>query len=107
MAEPATLAAELAHAAAGPALQDVLRFRIDQIVVHGHDAEADSMMAIERLPLQAREFLIAAVEQITGVRGEQALPVARKNLARTAAMCLAAMDRLDVAMRSRSEELPL
>lgn len=107
MSEPATLAAELANAAAGPALRAVMTMRMQQIVAHGHDSEADSMLAVDRLPQLAREYLIAAQEQIAGTRGEQNLPVARKNLARTAAMCLAAMDRLDTAMRSSAGELPL
>lgn len=104
MAEPAALAAELANAAAGPALQLVVSIRVEQIVVHGHDREADSMLAIERLPGRAREYLIAATEQIIGTGERQNLRVARKNLARTAAMCLAAMDRLDLAMKARPEE---
>lgn len=85
---------ELVNAAFGPAVRAAVAMRIVQLE-HGHDREADSMLAIDQLPRRAREFLSAATEQMTGEKRH--LPAARRNLARTAAMCFAAIDRLDLA----------
>lgn len=87
--------AEIRRILQGPALQAAIAARLQQVVRHGHDAEADAMLALDALPLRAREYLAAALEQIRGHHTERNLPVARKNLARTAALCLAAYDRLE------------
>jgi sugar phosphate isomerase/epimerase len=78
----------------GPAVRLALEMRLEQIVRHGHDAEADAMLPLDHLPRQARDRLVAAIEQISATAEKRNLPVAMKNLARTAALCLAAIDRI-------------
>ena len=95
---------ELANAIRGPAVQAAIDMRIEQIVRYGHDAEHDDMQAIDRLPHLARERLIAAIEQIAGTGERQHLAAARNNLARTAAMCMAAIDRLDRAIAAQAKK---
>jgi hypothetical protein len=94
---------EIDNAARGPAVRAAVDMRIEQIVKHGHDAEHDSMLPVDELPRLARQRLAAAIEQISGTGEKQNLPVARKNLARTAAMCMAAIDRIDVATRREDD----
>jgi len=89
---------EIANAIRGPAVQMVIDTRIEQILRYGHDAEYDAMQAIDALPRKAREYLIAAIEQVAGVREHRQLPAAVRNLARTAAICLAGIDRLQAVI---------
>jgi hypothetical protein len=67
------------------------------------------MQPLFHLPRQARERLIAAIEQIEATGEKRQLPAARKNLARVAAMCMAAIDRLDrvAAAEAKQQELKL
>lgn len=88
---------EIVNALRGPALQDVVDMRLEQIVKHGHDAEHDGMLALDQLPRMARDFGLHAIEQITATGEKRNLRVARKNLVRMAATALAAIDRLDAA----------
>jgi hypothetical protein len=100
---------EIANAIRGPAVQAAIDMRIEAIVRFGHDSEHDDMQPIQHLPRQARERLIAAIEQIEGTGEKRQLPAARKNLARVAAMCMAAIDRLDraTAVETKQRELGL
>lgn len=91
---------EILAAIQGPAVRAALEMRIGQIA-QGHDAEHDSFLPIEQLPHLARQFGLAAIEQLTGTRERQNLPVARKNLARMAAAALAAIDRLDMVLNKQ------
>jgi hypothetical protein len=87
---------EIAAALAGPGLRSAMALRIEQIVRHGHDAESDAMLPIHLLPCEAQKRLSAAIDQLTGIGEKQNLRVARLNLARVAALCLAGIDRLDM-----------
>jgi hypothetical protein len=98
---------EIANAIRGPAVQAAIDMRIEQIVRYGHDSEHDDMQPLFHLPRQARERLIAAIEQIEGTGEKRQLPAARKNLARVAAMCMAAIDRLDRATVAEAKQREL
>lgn len=89
---------EIDNAIRGPAVRGAIDMRLEQLLKHGHDAEHDMMLPIDQLPRLARERTAMAIEQISGTGEKQNLPVARKNLLRAAAICLAAVDRLDAAM---------
>lgn len=97
IASPAPIARtdELLRAIQGPALRAVLDARIEQIVTHGHDAESDAFLAIDRLPRLAREQAQMALE-VLGHDERRNIPVAKRRLARAAAMMMAAIDRLDM-----------
>lgn len=87
---------ELLAAIQGRAVRAVLEARIEQIVKHGHDREHDAMLSIVRLPDLAIEVARIARSRI-GVTGtDRNLVAARRGLARAAAICLAAIDRLDM-----------
>lgn len=96
--------AELTFAVMGPAARLVAEARAEQIFKHGHDREADAMQPINGIPRRAKERLQAAIEQIEGTGAIRNLPVARRNLARVAAMCMAGIDRLDLAMKLEEQE---
>jgi hypothetical protein len=100
---------EIANAIRGPAVHAAIDMRLEQIVRFGHEAEHDDMQPLFHLPRQARERLIAAIEQIEATGEKRQLPAARKNLARVAAMCMAAIDRLDrvAAAEAKQQELKL
>lgn len=76
--------------------------RVAQIVRHGHTAEADEMMPILWLPKRVKEFAELAYRAIGVTGADRNLDAAEKRLAQTAALCLAAIDRLRLA-RSRGE----
>ncbi len=95
---------EIANAIRGPAVQAAIDARIEQIVRYGHDATHDADLSIDYLPRQARERLLHAHDQLTGSDGKQNLPAARKNIARAAAICLAAIDRLDLVLDAKERE---
>lgn len=95
---------EIANAVRGPAVQLAIDMRIEQIVKYGHDAEHDAMQAIDALPRLAAERLIHARDQILATGERRNLPVAKLNLARAAAMCLAAIDRIDVVLDAESKK---
>jgi hypothetical protein len=99
---PLASAEELRAALTGPAMAMVCRMRIEQIVKHGHTAENDETLPLIWLPKQARDHAQIACANI-GVTGkDRNLAAAEKGLARTAALCLAALDRLRLA-RERGE----
>ncbi|MES2138005.1 MAG: hypothetical protein V4502_13230 [Pseudomonadota bacterium] len=90
--------AEILAALTGPALRAVLDARVELRVKHGHSAEGDLMLAITALPKAAKDYAQMAVEAI-GVTGrDRNLGLARRRLARSAALILAAIDRIDAAM---------
>jgi hypothetical protein len=94
---PLANADELLAALQGPAMRAVCEMRIEQIVKHGHTADNDAMLPILWLPKQARDHAQIACDRI-GVTGrDRNLDSAKKSLARTAALCMAAIDRIDAA----------
>lgn len=93
---PLARSGELLAALQGPAVRAVLEARIEQIVKHGHDATHDADLPIGWLPRHAREMMQMALDCLHPVKPD--LPVARRRVARAAALCLAAIDRIDVEM---------
>jgi hypothetical protein len=92
---PLARADELLAAIAGPAVRRVLEMRIEQIVKHGHSAENDETLPLLWLPKQARRDHAQIACDRIGVTGkDRNLEAAEKSLARTAALCLAALDRI-------------
>lgn len=79
-----------------PHLGAVIRERVAQLDAHGHMPEADAELPLHALPHKALDYLQIALECTQGIRGQRDLPRARKKLAQAAALCLAALDRLDL-----------
>lgn len=100
---------DVANAIRGPAVQAAIEARIEQVVRYGHDSEHDAMQPIGALPELARKELVMTAERISGLGERRQLAAARKSLARAAALCLAAMDRLDsaIAAEAKQQELKL
>lgn len=98
---------DVANAIRGPAVQAAIEARIEQIVRYGHDSEHDAMQPIDELPRLARKHLSEASERIAGLGEKRHLPAARRSLARAAALCLAAMDRLDAAQAAEAKQQEL
>lgn len=98
---------DVANAIRGPAVQAAIEARIEQIMRYGHDSEHDGMLAIGALPDLARQQLVMSIERIAGTAEIRQLPAARKSLARAAALCLAAIDRLDAAMAAETKQQEL
>jgi hypothetical protein len=72
----------------------VIDARLSQLA-RGHSADADAALPVHALPAKAKEFAQIAGECCQPWNGETNLPRARKKLAETAALCLAAIDRID------------
>lgn len=98
---------EVANAIRGPAVQLAIEMRIEAIMRFGHGAEHDAMLPIGELPTVARKYLVEAAERIGGSEEKRSLPAARKSLARAAALCMAAMDRLDAAIAAEAKQREL
>lgn len=100
-----TIAAdELVNAAFGPAVRDAIDMRITQITQHGHTREKDADLPIDWLPREAAQRALAAVDRIRGTQERRNLPAARLALLRVAALCLAAVDRLDLVIKAAEDE---
>ncbi len=93
---PIAQADELMAAVQGPAVRAAIEARVEQIVKHGHDREYDSMLAIGHLPRVARGLILDAMDLIDGTVERRNLPVAMRRLARASAVCMAAIDRLEM-----------
>lgn len=100
---PIRRADELVGAVAGDALKAVVAMRVEQIVKHGHTVEDDMMLPLLWLPRQIKQHAEVACARI-GVTGtDRNLVAAKRHLAITAALCLAAIDRITVAIERKEE----
>lgn len=88
---------DLVAAIAGAALKAVVQARVEQIVKHGYTTEDDAMLSIVYLPAQVRRMAVAADEAAKVTGRDRDLAVVRRRLAACAALCMAAIDRLDIA----------
>lgn len=93
---PIAATAELVAAVSGAAARAVLEARIAMIVA-GHDAEADDMLPIGWLPMEARQCL----ERVRSafVQPNPDMARIRALVVQAAAFALAAIDRLDRVKR--------
>jgi hypothetical protein len=97
---PLASADELLAAVTGPAVRCVLEMRIEQMVKHGHTAANDELLPILWLPRQAADHAQIACDRI-GVTGkDRNLDSAKRQLAISAALCLAAIDRIRAAQEA-------
>jgi hypothetical protein len=91
---PIAFADMLVAAVTGEPLRATVRMRVEQIVRHGHTPDTDEMLPIHQLVADAQEMAGLARSAI-GVTGtDRNLDAAEKRLARTAALCWAAIDRI-------------
>jgi hypothetical protein len=74
------------------AMEDVMAARAEQIFRHGHTPESDSARPLAEFTNDFYERVNALRE---GVQFNQASSVQRRRLVKLAALCLAAIDRLD------------
>jgi len=87
---------QLLAAIQGPAMRMVIEARVDQIVKRGHTRDSDAMLPIGWLSRRAHDMVQAATDNIDGTLERRNLPIAKARLARAAALCLAAIDRLNM-----------
>lgn len=80
----------------GRAVREVLEQRITQVVKFGHTRDGDASLPSGWLPNDAKNDLIGALDLINGGPDRRDLPRARKRIIRAAALCLAALDRLEL-----------
>lgn len=78
----------------GPALKAVVLARVEQVAKHGHTPARDADLPIKHLPHHARSMIIDTVDLLEGPHRN--LVVARRRLAKAAAMLMAAVDRVDI-----------
>lgn len=76
-----------------PAMGVVVNERIKQLDL-GHTHAVDMQLPHDELPRKAKDYLAHAIDQITADPERRDLVRARKNIARAAALCLAAIDCL-------------
>jgi hypothetical protein len=91
---PLASADELAAAVSGAAVKAVLQARIEQIVKHGHSANADAERGPRILASDARTMILAGIDLLAPGPARN-LAVARRRFAKGAAMMLAAIDAID------------
>ena len=85
----------------GAAMAAIIAERREQLR-RGHDADADAMLPLDALPRAAGEYLRIAKECIQGIHGEQDLIRAQKKLAQSAALMMAAYDRLELVTAAKA-----
>lgn len=95
---PMAKAEELLAVLQGPAVRDVLRIRAEQIVEHGHSLADDLVYPRCWLVNDAKGRLAAALDNINAPPPKRDLPLARRRIARAAAVLLAALDVLDAVI---------
>jgi hypothetical protein len=78
----------------GPALKAIVAARVDQVAKHGHTPDRDADLPLKHLPHHARSMLLDTVDLLEGPHRN--LVVARRRLAKAAAMLMAAIDRVDL-----------
>lgn len=96
---PFRFAPELVAALRGPAMRAVLEQRIEQIAKHGHTADSDGDLPLGWLPKEVSDYSVIA-RQCIADGPHRNLARGRRSLAKTAALCLAAIDRIDRAIAS-------
>ena len=97
---------ELLAVVCGPAVKAVLEARIAPVVKHGHTPANDANVPLKILPAHARSMIIDTMDLLDGPPGRlpaHNLTVARRRLAKAAAMLLAAIDRVDVELGKGGE----
>jgi hypothetical protein len=82
---------------AGAALTATVRKRIEQIAVHGYTPEDDLMLPIGWLINETIMHANRAKIAVGTTAGDRDIAASREHLAATAALCWAAIDRLDAA----------
>jgi hypothetical protein len=95
---PLALVPELLTALQGLAMRDVMAMRVDQVALHGHTIDNDDMLPIGWLPMEARKAFERARDMMHGETRD--LAAMRGLLVEGVALGLAAIDRLDRAMKS-------
>jgi hypothetical protein len=94
---PIAQADSLVAAVTGEALRATVRMRVEQITQHGHTPDLDRALPLHTLADEAVAMAKLARAAV-GVTGrDRNLNAAKKRLARTAALCWAAFDRLEMA----------
>jgi hypothetical protein len=97
---PLSLQDELLAAVTGSALRAVVAMRVDQIAKHGHTAEDDGMLPPASLLNTAKSILTSAIALTSGYdRDLSELERGQRCAAKAAAMCMAAHDRIGLAIR--------
>jgi hypothetical protein len=99
---PLASAEELRALVTGPAVKAVLEARIAQVVKHGHTPANDAELPIKHLPANARSMIIDTLDLLEGPRRN--LVVAKRRLAKAAAMLIAAIERVDVELAKEGED---
>lgn len=74
------------------AMEDVMAMRADQIFKHGHTAESDAAVPVRDFARQIHTRGIRIYETVQFNQGNAAL---RRRIIALAALCLAAIDRID------------
>lgn len=86
----------------GPALAMTVAMRVEQVVKHGHTPDSDLMLPIGLLVTEAQNMAAMARTAIGVTGADRNLDVGVKRLARTAALCWAAIDRI-LAAQARGQ----
>jgi hypothetical protein len=99
---PLSLQDDLLAAVTGTALCAVVAMRVDQIAKHGHTADGDAMLPPSSLLNTAKSILTSALALTSGYdRDLVELERGQRCAAKAAAMCMAAHDRIALAIRER------
>jgi hypothetical protein len=95
---PLAMVEELIAAVQSPAVADVLKARVRLIVDHGHTAASDDFLPIGWLPMEARKAFEDARDLMNAEHRD--LVEVRAKMVEGIAFGLAALDRLDRAMKA-------
>lgn len=92
---PIASADDLVALVTGPALKATVAMRVGQVVRHGYTPDGDLMLPIGLLVTETITHAQRARAAIGTTEADRDLVAARQYLASTAALCWAALDRLD------------
>lgn len=91
---PVLVSGAAARALNSAAIGAVLAERLAQVERFGHDPDGDVLLSLDDLPRKAWEYLQIGRDCIRATGEKRDLPRARKKLVQSAALILAALDRL-------------
>jgi hypothetical protein len=88
------------------ALEDVCTARADQISKHGHTPESDAQLPVRQLAAEVHDRAQGVLDELTGNPAPDRLAIAYRRMIRTAAVAIAAAERINLEIIKSEEPLP-
>lgn len=88
------------------ALEHVCEARADQISKYGHTPESDAQLPVRQLAAEVHDRAQGVLDELTGHPAPERLAIAYRRMIRTAALAIAAAERINLEIIKTEEPLP-